>query len=321
MREFRTIDMAMAEAKIAEIRAQVGGGRALLALSGGVDSTVCALLMSKAIGKQLVCIFVDTGLMRKDEGQEVADMFDGNFEGDFISIDAEERFLGKLKGVTDPEQKRKIIGEDFIRVFEEEAKKIGVVDFLVQGTIYPDISESGEDGHKLVKSHHNVGGLPDVIDFKAIIEPVRELYKDEVRALGQVLGLPDKLVNRQPFPGPGLAVRCLGEITKPKLDILRECDMIFREEAAKAGLSSKIWQYFAILTNQMSTGIKDGARSYGNVIALRAVHTADAIEAKVAELPYDLLNSVATRITSQVPSVNRVVYDVTPKPPATIEWE
>jgi len=315
-----TIDNAYAEASIAKIKSTVGNGRALCALSGGVDSTVCAALMSRAIGQNLVCIFVDTGLMRLNEGDEVEKLFHDNFNSQFIRIHAEDRFLSKLAGITDPETKRKIIGEEFIRVFEEEAKKLGAVDFLVQGTIYPDIAESGV-GQALVKSHHNVGGLPDVIDFKEIIEPLRDLYKDEVRALGTTLGMPDTLVHRQPFPGPGLAVRVIGEITKPKLDTLRHADHIFREEIARAGLSTKIWQYFAIITDTKTVGMQNNARTYGNVIALRAVHSTDATSAQVAHLPYDLLATIVERITTEVTGCTRVVYDVTPKPPATIEWE
>ena len=321
MRNERKIDMAYAEASIAAIKNTVGGGRALLAMSGGVDSTVCAALMSRAIGKNLVCIFVDTGLMRLNEGDEVEKLFHDFFDSQFIHIDAEDRFLGKLAGITDPETKRKIIGEEFIRVFEEEAKKLGTVDFLVQGTIYPDIAESGDSTHALVKSHHNVGGLPDVIDFKEIIEPLRELYKDEVRQLGTTLGMPDSLVHRQPFPGPGLAVRVIGEITKPKLDTLRHADHIFREEIAKAGLDTKIWQYFAVITDTKTVGIQNNARTYGHVIALRAVHSILTTTATIAQLPYDLLARIVERITTEVPSVTRIVYDITPKPPATIEWE
>jgi GMP synthase (glutamine-hydrolysing) len=321
MRNERKIDMAYAEASIAAIKNTVGSGRALCALSGGVDSTVCAALMSRAIGQNLICIFVDTGLMRLNEGDEVEKLFHDNFNSQFIRINAEDRFLGKLAGVTDPEAKRKIIGEEFIRIFEEEAKKLGTVDFLVQGTIYPDIAESGDGTHALVKSHHNVGGLPDVIDFKQIIEPLRELYKDEVRKLGTLLGMPDTLVHRQPFPGPGLAVRVIGEITKPKLDILRHADHIFREEIARAGLSTKIWQYFAVITDTKSVGMQNNSRTYGHVIALRAVHSRDATAAEIAQLPYDLLAAIVGRITGEVPGAARIVYDITPKPPGTIEWE
>ena len=321
MKNERKIDMAYAEASIAAIKSTVGEGRALCALSGGVDSTVCAALMSRAIGQNLICIFVDTGLMRLDEGAEVQHLFNDFFDSQLITVNAADRFLGKLAGITDPEIKRKIIGEEFIRVFEEEAKKLGNLDFLVQGTIYPDIAESGDGDHALVKSHHNVGGLPDVIDFKQIIEPLRELYKDEVRALGTVLGMPDSLVHRQPFPGPGLAVRVIGEITPPKLDILRRADHIFREEIARTGLDSQIWQYFAVITDTKSVGVTGGARAYGHTIALRAVHSRQTVEAQIAQLPYDLLGIIVNRITTEVPAVTRVVYDITPKPPGTIEWE
>jgi len=320
MKTERKIDMAYAEASIADIKTTVGSGRALLAMSGGVDSTVCAALMSRAIGQNLVCIFVDTGLMRLNEGDEVEQLFHDNFNSQLIRVNAEDRFLTKLAGVTDPETKRKIISEEFIRVFEEEAKKLGVVDFLVQGTIYPDIAESGDGDHALVKSHHNAA-LPDVIDFKQIIEPLRELYKDEVRALGTLLGMPDSLVHRQPFPGPGLAVRVIGEITKPKLDTLRHADHIFRAEIARAGLDTQIWQYFAIITDTKTVGVQSGARTYGHVIALRAVHSIKTVTATIALLPYDLLARIVDRITTEVPSVTRAVYDITPKPPATIEWE
>ena len=321
MRSERKIDMAYAEASIAAIKNTVWDGRALLALSGGVDSTVCAALMSRAIGQNLICVFVDTGLMRLNEGNEVEKLFHDNFDSQFIRINAEDRFLGRLAGITDPETKRKIIGEEFIRIFEEEANKLGTVDFLVQGTLYPDVAESGDGTHALVKSHHNVGGLPDVIDFKEIIEPLRELYKDEVRTLGTVLGMPDSLVHRQPFPGPGLALRVIGEITKPKLDTLRHADHIFREEIALAGFDTKIWQYFAVITDTKSVGMQNNARNYDNVIALRAVHSRDATTAAIAQLPYDLLIRVVERITTEVPNATRIVYDVTPKPPATIEWE
>ena len=321
MRKDITIDMTYAEASIATIKATVDDGRALCALSGGVDSMVCAALMSRAIGQNLVCIFVDTGLMRLNEGDEVEKLFYDSFDSQFIRINAEDRFLGKLAGITDPEAKRKIIGEEFISIFEEEAKKLGTIDFLVQGTIYPDIAESGDGDHKLVKSHHNVGGLPDVIDFKEIIEPLRDLYKDEVRQLGSLLGMPDHAVHRQPFPGPGLAVRVIGEITKPKLGTLRHADHIFREEIAKAGLDKAIWQYFAVITDIKAVGMTANARTYGHVIALRAVHSQQATEAQIAQLPYDLLSVIVQRITTEVAGVSRIVYDVTPKPPGTIEWE
>jgi len=306
---------------MAEIKAKVGDKKVLCALSGGVDSSVCALLVHQAIGHQLISIFVDTGLMRKDEGDEVEQVFRDQYGMNFIRVNAEDRFLGKLSGVTDPEKKRKIIGEEFIRVFEDEAKKIGAVDFLVQGTIYPDIAESGTEGNKLVKSHHNVGGLPDVIDFEEILEPVRLLYKDEVRELGRVLGMPSFLVDRQPFPGPGLAVRVIGEITKNKLDILREADAIFRTEIATAGLDKEIGQYFAILTNLRSVGVTNDTRTYDYTVGLRAVITTDFMRGNFAKIPYEVLEKVSSRIAREVSYVNRVVYDVTPKPPATIEWE
>jgi len=310
-----------ARSKVEEVKAKVGGGKALCALSGGVDSSVCAAIMSKAIGKNLTCIFVDTGLMRLNEADEVRRMFDGHFEANLIMVDAEARFLDKLSGVVDPESKRKIIGEEFIRVFEEEAGKIGSVDFLVQGTILPDIIESGVEGHALVKSHHNVGGLPDVIDFKEIIEPVRDLYKHEVRRLGVALGLPEAYVARQPFPGPGLSIRVIGEVTKEKLDTLRRCDYIFRDEVAKAGLAGDIWQYFAVLTDLRSVGAKNGVRTYGRTVALRAVNSVDAMTADWVRLPYDLVEKASARIVGEVENITRVVYDVTPKPPSTIEWE
>jgi len=306
---------------VAELKETIGDKKALLALSGGVDSTVCAALVNKAIGKNLTCVFVDTGLMRLNEGDEVVRMFKEKFGMDIVRVDAESRFLTKLKGVEEPETKRKIIGEEFIRVFEEEAKKIGAVDFLVQGTIYPDIIESGTNSSAVVKSHHNVGGLPDVIDFKAIVEPVLELFKDEVRKVGLVLGVPENMVNRQPFPGPGLGVRCLGEINKEKLDILRQADFIFRDEIAKAGLDKSIWQYFAILTNVRSVGVRNHARAYGHTIALRAVNTVDAMTAEWVKVPYEVMEKASTRITDEVVDVNRVVYDITAKPPGTIEWE
>jgi len=306
---------------VAQLRATIGDGKTLLALSGGVDSTVCAALINKAIGKNLTCVFVDTGLMRLDEGDEVVSMFKEKFDMDITRVDAEARFLAKLKGIEDPEHKRKIIGEEFIRVFEEEAKKIGAVDFLAQGTIYPDIIESGTDSSAVVKSHHNVGGLPDVIDFKAIVEPVLELFKDEVRQVGLALGVPAAMVNRQPFPGPGLGVRCLGEVNKEKLDILRQADFIFRDEIAKAGLDKSIWQYFAVLMNVKTVGVRNHARAYGHTIALRAVNTVDAMTAEWVKVPYEVLEKVSERITDEVLEVSRVVYDVTGKPPGTIEWE
>lgn len=308
------------EQSVLQIRKKVKDGKVLCALSGGVDSSVCAALVSRAIGRQLYCIFVDHGLMRKNEGDEVEQSFK-NQDITFIRVDAEKRFLDKLAGVTDPERKRKIIGEEFIRVFEEEAKKIGTVDFLVQGTIYPDIIESGDKKRKGVKSHHNVGGLPDHIDFKELLEPVKMLFKDEVRQLGKELGLPDYLTSRQPFPGPGLAVRCIGELTKPRLDTLRDCDAIFREEVAAAGLTKKMSQYFAIMTNMQSVGVRNNERTYDYAIALRAVSTVDFMTAVSCEIPFNILRRVANRITTEVKGVSRILYDITDKPPATIEWE
>ena len=310
------------KASIENIKNTVGEGRALCALSGGVDSAVSAVMMHRAIGDKLTCIFVDHGLMRKDEGDEVEDVFGRQYNMNFIRINAQDRFLNKLEGVSDPEKKRKIIGEEFIRVFEEEAKKIGAVDYLVQGTIYPDIVESGLGASEVIKSHHNVGGLPDVIDFKAIIEPLKELFKDEVREAGLEMGMPKNLVFRQPFPGPGLAVRVIGKITKEKLDILREADFIFRDEIGKAGLSGDIWQYFAIITGLKSVGVTArDTRTYGHTIALRAITSIDAMTADWARIPFEVLTKVSERITKDVKEVTRVVYDLTPKPPATIEWE
>lgn len=307
------------EEQVEAIRKEVGDGKLILALSGGVDSAVCAALVHRAVGDQLTSIFVDHGLMRKGEAEAVEAAFRDSFGLRLIHVQAEERFLTKLQGVSDPEKKRKIIGEEFIRVFEEEAAKIAPVDFLVQGTIYPDIVESGEDGAKLVKSHHNVGGLPEDLEFK-LVEPLRTLYKDEVRLVGEELGLPASIVHRQPFPGPGLGVRCLGAITKERLDILREADAIFREEVAKAGLDCSIWQYYAALPHEKSVGVKDGARVEGWTIILRAVHSVNAMNAQAVELPWNVLKESARRIT-EIPQVTRVVYDITDKPPATIEWE
>jgi GMP synthase (glutamine-hydrolysing) len=309
-----------ARTTIDAIRKQVGDGKILLALSGGVDSSVVAALLSKAVGNRLTCIFVDTGLMRKNEGDEVEAAFGGR-ELQFIRVNAEERFLTRLSGVSDPESKRKIIGEEFIRVFEEEAKKIGAVDYLAQGTIYPDVIESGAGDAAVIKSHHNVGGLPDYVDFKEIIEPLRLLFKDEVRALGTTLGLPDYLVWRQPFPGPGLAIRVLGEITKERLELLRDADFIFREEIAKAGLDRTINQYFAVLTDMRAVGVMGDERSYDHVLALRGVTTTDFMTADWARIPHEVLDIVSGRIVNEVRGVNRVVYDVTSKPPGTIEWE
>ncbi len=309
-----------AKTAIANIREKVGDGKVLLALSGGVDSSVAAALLAKAVGNKLTCIFVDHGFMRKNEGDEVEDAFKG-WGLNFIRVNAKEQFMSKMRGVSDPETKRKIIGEEFIRVFEQEAKKIGAVDFLVQGTIYPDIIESGTGDAAVIKSHHNVGGLPDYVDFKEIIEPLRMLFKDEVRALGRELGLSPVLVNRQPFPGPGLAIRIIGEITDEKLEILQDADWIFRDEIAKAGWDSKISQYFAVLTNMRSVGVMGDGRTYDYTLALRGVTTTDFMTADFARIPYEVLEKISARIINEVKSVNRVVYDITTKPPATIEWE
>ena len=309
------------EDSIKTLKEKIGDGKALCALSGGVDSSVAAILLSKAIGKNLTCIFVDHGLLRKNEGDEVEKIFREQYDINLIRVNAEDRFLAKLSGVTDPEQKRKIIGEEFIRVFEEESKKIGTVDFLVQGTIYPDVIESGLGKSSVIKSHHNVGGLPDYVDFKEIVEPLRNLFKDEVRKVGLELGIPENLVFRQPFPGPGLAIRVIGDITKDKLDILREADFIFRDEIAKAGLHKSINQYFAVLTNLRSVGVMGDERTYDYTVALRAVETTDFMTGLWSKIPYDILEKVSSRIVNEVKHVNRVVYDITSKPPATIEWE
>ena len=310
------------ETAIRQLREKIGDGKVLLALSGGVDSSVAAALLAEAVGPQLTCVFVDHGLMRKNEGDEVENAFK-KWDIHFVRADREELFLSKLAGVTEPEKKRKIIGEEFIRVFEIEAKKIGQVDFLAQGTIYPDVIESGSGkaGAAVIKSHHNVGGLPDTVDFKEIVEPLRMLFKDEVRTLGRELGLPEYLVMRQPFPGPGLAIRVIGDITKEKLDTLREADFIFRDEVAKAGLEGSMSQYFAVLTNMRSVGVMGDGRTYDYTLALRSVTTSDFMTADWTRIPYDVLDRVSTRIVNEVPGVNRVVYDITSKPPATIEWE
>lgn len=311
---------SFAQSAITSIREKVGDGKVLLALSGGVDSSVCAALLSKAIGSQLTCIFVDHGLMRKNEGDEVEQAF-ADWDVRFIRVNAAELFLSKLKGVEAPETKRKIIGEEFIRVFEAEAKKIGRVDYLAQGTIYPDIIESGAGDAAVIKSHHNVGGLPDHVDFKEIIEPLRLLFKDEVRALGRTLGLSEMLVSRQPFPGPGLAVRVIGEITPDRLEILRDADWVWRDELAKSGVDKGISQYFAVLTTMRSVGVMGDGRTYDYTLALRAVTTTDFMTADFARIPYDVLERCASRIVNEVKHINRVVYDITTKPPATIEWE
>ena len=311
------------EASIEDIRRKVGSGKVLCALSGGVDSSVAAVLMSKAVGKQLTCVFVDHGLLRKNEGDEVEAIFgsEGNYDLNFIRVNAQQRFHDKLAGVTEPEAKRKIIGEEFIRVFEEEAKKIGAVDYLVQGTIYPDVIESGLGKSAVIKSHHNVGGLPDHVDFKEIIEPLRMLFKDEVRKAGIQLGLPEHLVYRQPFPGPGLGVRIIGEVTEEKVKIVQEADAIYREEIAKAGLDREINQYFAALTNMRSVGVMGDFRTYDYAVALRAVTTSDFMTAESAKLPWELIEKVTSRIVNEVDHVNRVLYDCTGKPPGTIEFE
>ena len=305
---------------VESLRAGLGGGRVLLALSGGVDSSVAAALLSEAVGNQLSCVFVDHGLMRLHESDEIEAAFSGRALH-FVRVNAEDRFLTRLAGVTEPEHKRRIIGEEFIRVFEEEAKKIGAVDYLAQGTIYPDVIESGKGEAAVIKSHHNVGGLPEHVDFKEIVEPLRMLFKDEVRALGRELGLPEALVSRQPFPGPGLGIRVIGEITREKLEMLRLADFIFRDEVAKAGLSQSMSQYFAALTNMRSVGVMGDGRSYDYAVALRSVQTSDFMTADWSRIPYEVLDRVSVRIVNEVRGVNRVLYDITSKPPATVEFE
>lgn len=317
MKRINTIENAQAfiESQLTALRAQIGSGKVLLALSGGVDSSVVAALLVKAVGQQLTCVHVNHGLMRKGESEQVVDVFRRRFGANLVYVDAADRFLGKLEGVSDPEQKRKIIGGEFIRVFEEEARKLEGIGFLAQGTIYPDIIES--DG---VKAHHNVGGLPDDMRFE-LVEPLKLLYKDEVRVVGAALGLPDDMVNRQPFPGPGLGVRCIGAITHDRLEAVRESDAILREEFAAHGLDKKVWQYFTVVPDFRSTGVKDGKRSFEWPVIVRAVNTVDAMTATVEQLPWELMQTLTARITSEVKGVNRVLYDLTPKPCATIEWE
>ena len=317
MKRINTIENAQAfiESQLTALRAQIGSGKVLLALSGGVDSSVVAALLVKAVGQQLTCVHVNHGLMRKGESEQVVDVFRRRFGANLVYVDAADRFLGKLEGVSDPEQKRKIIGGEFIRVFEEEARKLEGIGFLAQGTIYPDIIES--DG---VKAHHNVGGLPDDMRFE-LVEPLKLLYKDEVRVVGAALGLPDDMVNRQPFPGPGLGVRCIGAITRDRLEAVRESDAILREEFAAHGLDKKVWQYFTVVPDFRSTGVKEGKRSFEWPVIVRAVNTVDAMTATVEQLPWELMQTLTARITSEVKGVNRVLYDLTPKPCATIEWE
>ncbi len=313
-----------AEDEIAKIKARIGNKKALCALSGGVDSSVAAVMVHRAIGSNLICVFVDHGLLRKDEGDQVEKVFKEKFNMNLIRVNAGERFLGKLSGITEPELKRKIIGEEFIRIFEEEKLKLkdkfGHIDYLIQGTIYPDVIESGTATASVIKSHHNVGGLPEDVDFE-LLEPLRQLFKDEVRQVGRELGIPEVVVERQPFPGPGLAIRCLGEVTEDKLKIIREADFIFRDEIKKAGLQNKIWQYFACLPNVRSVGVMGDERTYSHTVALRAVNSTDGMTSDWARIPYDVLEKVSNRIVNEVDNVNRIVYDITSKPPSTIEWE
>ncbi|MDA3846685.1 MAG: glutamine-hydrolyzing GMP synthase [Vallitaleaceae bacterium] len=312
---------AFVEESIKAIKEKVGDKKVLLALSGGVDSSVAAMMIHKAIGKQLTCIFVDHGLLRKDEGDQVEEVFGHQFDLNLIRVNAADRFLGRLAGVSDPETKRKIIGEEFIRLFEDEAKKIGKVDFLVQGTIYPDVIESGLGDAAVIKSHHNVGGLPDHVDFKEIIEPLRNLFKDEVRKAGMELGIPEELVMRQPFPGPGIAIRIIGDITQEKIEIVQDSDFIFRDEVKKAGIDRDLNQYFTVLTNMRSVGVMGDERTYDYTLAIRAVTTTDFMTADWARIPYEVLDKVSRRIVNEVKNINRIVYDITSKPPCTIEWE
>lgn len=307
--------------KVAEIKAKVGDKKALCALSGGVDSSVAAALMHRAIGDNLTCVFVDHGLLRKNEGDDVERIFRQKFGMNLIRVNAEDRFLGKLAGVTEPEAKRKIIGEEFIRVFEAESQKLGKMDFLVQGTIYPDIVESGNGESATIKSHHNVGGLPEDVDFQEIIEPLRELFKDEVRKIGLELGIEENLIFRHPFPGPGLGIRVIGEVTKEKCDILREADAVYMDELRKAGLYKEIWQAFATLPDVMTVGVMGDERTYAHLVGLRAVASSDGMTSDWYKIPYDVLERISNRIINEVEGINRVVYDITSKPPGTIEWE
>ena len=317
MERITTPELAQAfiSEQVEELRAQIGGKKVLLALSGGVDSSVVAALLIKAVGRQLVCVHVNHGLLRKGEPEQVVEVFKNQMNANLVYVDAVDRFLGKLEGVAEPEKKRKIIGAEFIRVFEEEARKLDGIEFLAQGTIYPDILES--DG---VKAHHNVGGLPDDLQFE-LVEPIKLLFKDEVRVVGKALGLPDGMVYRQPFPGPGLGVRCLGAITRDRLEAVRESDAILREEFAKNGLEGKVWQYFTAVPDFKSVGVKDGKRTFAYPVIIRAVNTKDAMTATVENVPFELLQHITARITSEVENVNRVVFDLTPKPSGTIEWE